>query len=193
MNNLRRELRREIRNNRYEKTDSGIFLPRSGVGISGLVEVSVNDGPTERFSNLVVNQGLDYILGVALDKDTTSKETLFYVTCHTGTTAPAATWTAATYDTLATEISATDVDEATRPAWVEANVSSQQIDNYASKAVFTVAAATLSLWGVAILTNSTFQGPDGLLIGATKFSAVRNLIVGDTFNVGYRFSITSTV
>ena len=66
------------------------------------------------------------------------------------------------------------------------------MDNYSTKAAFTVDVATLDLWGMAMITTNTFADTAGTLIAATKFSAIRNLLSGDVFNVGYRFTMSST-
>jgi len=84
---------------------------------------------------------------------------------HSGGTA-VATWyvalfsdnhTPAAGDTYATPgyTEATSYDEATRPVWTEAGVSSQSITNSASKANFTMNGNDASIYGAALVSSPT--------------------------------------
>ena len=80
---------------------------------------------------------------------------------------------------------------ATRPAWTPANTSTGSIDNMASVASVTIATSSqLNVTGAAMLTNSTRGGTTGVLVSATKYAAARVFQSGDTYEVGYRLSLT---
>lgn len=189
MSKLFKELSKEVRNHNYERADSGILFAKQGLIIGGVFETAVNGEDVREDHNLVVNTGLDYFLDVALSGG--SQLSTLYLTAYQNNVAPAASWTAANFDSTADEIAVTDVDEASRPTWDEAGVASQVIDNYASKAALTVAVATLDLWGVALLSTNTFGGTSGTLIAAAQFSAIRNMLVDDVLSIGYKFTATS--
>ena len=110
-----------------------------------------------------------------------------------GAAAPAANWTAASFAAAASEIvSLTEgYTNATRPAWTPANTSTGSIDNMASVASVTIATSSqLNVTGAAMLTNSTRGGTTGVLVSATKYAAARVFQSGDTYEVGYRLSLT---
>lgn len=189
MANLSKELRKALRNNAYEKSENGIVFPEQKLIVGGGFLHNVN-GKDEQFDpNLVVDEGLDYILGSAMVAD--AQNTTFYVAAFKNDATPASNWTAASW---ATDVagSGVDVDEVTRPAWVPTAVASQQTDNYSNKAQLTVAATTLDLYGAALLSDSAFGGTGGILVVATRFASTRNLQEDDAFNIGYRLTIAST-
>jgi len=175
---------------KYTETESGLAVPSEKLAVGGIFDVFVNGEFVESVPNLVTNEGLDHMLDVALKNG--SQNANWYITAFKGNVTPQATWTAANFDTNATEITGTDVSETTREAWTGGAVSGQQVDNYASKAEFTVATATLDLYGLAMLSTSAFGSTAGVLLAATEFSAVRNLLLNDVIGLGYRFSMASS-
>jgi hypothetical protein len=44
--------------------------------------------------------------------------------------------------------------------------------------------------GAAMLTNNTRGGTTGALVSATKYAAARVFQNGDTYDIGYRLSLT---
>ena len=80
----------------------------------------------------------------------------------------------------------------TRPAWTPpASTATASIDNMAAVAHLTIAtASTLNVTGAALLTNSTRGGTTGALISASKYAATRVFQNGDTYDAGYRVSLT---
>lgn len=171
---------------RYEQTQSGLLVP---VKAGGVFDIFVNGELVETIPNLVTNQGLDYLLDVGLNGGTQYSN--WYVTAFKNNVSPAANWTASNFDSTADEIDATNVTAATRQAWTDAGVSGQQIDNYASKAEYTVLSATLDLYGVAIASASAYASGTGVLLAATAFASVRNLLQDDVLGIGYRFTMAS--
>ncbi len=189
MKSLHKELRKELANNRYEVTDTGeVLFPSTKILMRGEFAHDVNGEDEIVTPNMIVNEGLDYILDVALSAGTYLGP--FYISVFKANVSPTSSWTAANYVATATEaVHTTDVTPATnRPEWTEAGVSSQVIDNYASKAAITVVPATLDLWGAALLTSQPWASTSGKLIAATNFGTARSLLQNDVFNIGYRFT-----
>ena len=138
--------------------------------------------------NLVTNEGLDYYLDVALSGGT--QITSWYVALFEDNHTPAAA------DTYATPgyTESTAYDEAARPAWTEAGVSSQSITNSASKASFTMN-ATKTIYGGALVGGGTAASTKGDAAGGGKllclslFSSGKPVESGDVI----KLTITATM
>lgn len=96
--------------------------------------------------NIVTNQGLNALLGIMLHADT--QITTWYVALSKTNTTPLSTHTYASPGF--TEVTTTNVDEATRQAWVEAAAASQSITNSASPAVY-IGDDTFTAYGCALV------------------------------------------
>lgn len=124
--------------------------------------------------NLVVNEGLDGILGIMFSDDT--QITDWYILLFESDTTPAAGTTYASPGW--TEWTA--YDEANRQAWVEPGVSSQSITNSASKASFT-ANATKTIYGGALVGGGTDPATKGdtaggsIIYSASKFASSKGV------------------
>lgn len=137
--------------------------------------------------NIVVNEGLDYILDAALSNAT--QETAFYIGIYKNNYTPQATNSMATFAGAGVAGEAnSEIDESARQAWTEAGVSSRTITNSASPAEFT-ANTSVSIYGAFLATDNTLGGTSGTLIAASKFGAVRNLEDDDVLSVTYTLSI----
>lgn len=170
----------------YERTEGGLYLPKQGVTVGGrfghqVIRNGKALGPMVFDHNIVVNEGLDYLLDVGLSA--ASQLTSWYIGLFKGNYTPLATNTGATIAGAATE--ATEYDEATRQAWTEAGVSSQTITNTASKATFTIN-DTITAYGAFLVSSSTKSGTSGKLFAAARFSASRSLIATDELLVTYQ-------
>ena len=189
---LRNELAAAIHHENFDVTAEGIFFPRQGVMASGEYFDRINGGEWDRTPNLIVTEGLAHILSVALGA--TAKPAGYYLALFSGAAAPAANWTAASFAAAASEIvSMTEgYTSPTRPAWTPpASTATNSIDNMAAIASVTMATAgQLNVSGAAMLTNSTRGGTTGALISATKYAADRVFQNGDTYDIGYRLSLT---
>jgi hypothetical protein len=190
--NLRTELARELRAERFDLTPSGVYFPRPGVLVGGEYFGRINGGEWEKEGdNLIVTEGMAHMLNVALGA--TAKPAGYFLAISSGATAPAANWTAASYAATASEIvSMTEGHTgATRPAWTPAATSTGSIDNMASVAVLTIATASqLNVTGAALLSNSQRGGTSGVLVSASLFAAARTFQSGDTYELGYRVNMT---
>lgn len=191
--NLKQELSRELAAGRFDRTAEGIFFPRPGVQASGEYFDRVNGGAWMRTRNLIVLEGLVYILNVALGS--VAKPTALYLALFSGSTAPTATWTAAQFPSVAGEIvSLTEgYTAATRPAWKPTDASTTSaIDNMSNVASITMATTgSLTVTGAAMLTSSVRGGTTGTLISATKYASPRTFQDGDTYDIGYRLSLSA--
>lgn len=189
---LRNELAQAIHKDNFDVTAEGIYFPRQGVMASGEYFDRINGGDWERTPNLIVTEGLAHILSVALGK--TAKPADYFLALFSGSAAPAANWTAASFAATANEIvSMTEgYTSPTRPVWTPPNsTNTNSIDNMGAVARVTIATASqLNVTGAAMLTNSAKGGTTGALISATKYAAERVFQAGDTYDIGYRLSLT---
>ena len=129
-----------------------------------------------RDTNLMVAEGLNYILDVALSGGTAI--TAFYIALFESDTTPADGDTYASPSFTET----TAYDETTRQAWTEAGVSSKVITNSASKATFTFNASK-TIYGGALVGGGTGadtkddQAGGGKLICSSQFSTGSKAVV----------------
>jgi len=176
----------------FQQTEEGILFPREGILAGGEYFGRVNGAEWEKEGdNLITTEGLAHILNVALGP--TAKPVGYYLALFSGTAAPAANWTAASFAATANEI--TSMTEgytaATRPAWTPGTATAGSIDNMAAVASVTIATvASLNVTGSALLTNSTRGGTSGVLISASKYAAARTFQNGDNYDIGYRINLT---
>lgn len=190
----RREFLRALANHHYEVMPNGDLLfpgPRTKIGGSFDIEVrrqGVLLVPSIE-ENLVVTEGLNYLLGVGLHDET--KIGTWYCSLFKDNVAPSAGLVAADYDTTLNEL--TEYDETTRPAWVEAAASGGVISNSASKAQFTIN-ATVNNWGAALLSDSAKESAAAgqKLFAAVRYAAVRALQSGDILSLQYSLTASSS-
>ena len=135
----------------------------------------------DSIDNIVVNVGLDYLLDAGLSGGTP------ITTWYLGLTS--ASPTVAAGNTMGSHAGWTEVtayDEANRPTWVEAGVSSQSITNSASPADFTISANSTDIGGAFLTSNNTKGGTTGTLYAAGAFTAGdKSLDDNDTIEVTF--------
>lgn len=194
MNNIfqrfAREFRRVLSNHRYEKKENGdLFLPAQGLVFSGVWSHSLNNGPYVEDQNLVVNEGLNYFLSVALAQGVQIAN--FYVAPYSGAYTPVATLNAASFNTNATEF--TNYTETTRPLWVEGSVASQVVNNNSTPALITISnGGVTTVSGAALISESTKNSSAGTLISCVRFSAARTgLTQNDELRFKYQIAASS--
>lgn len=138
----------------------------------------------DTFKNLVTNEGLDHLLDVALSGAT--QVSTWYVGLTDGTP------TTAAGDTLASHAGWSEVtayDEAARQTWSDGGVSSQNVDNSASKASFTISTNSTTVGGAFLASDSTKGGTTGTLYAVGAFSAGdKSLDASDTLQVTATFT-----
>lgn len=177
--------------NDYTNNEDGSITTGQGITAKGEYFDRINDGKWKHTGNLIPTEGLAHILNVALG--TTPKPTGYYLALFSAAAQPAANWTATSFPTTASEIvSMTEgYSAATRPVWTPVNTTTGSIDNMAAVAKVTMkTASSLTVQGAAMLTSSAKGGTTGALISAAKYAAPRVFQDGDTYEIGYRISLT---
>lgn len=172
------------------KTESGLLVPSSKLFVSGRYDGQIirNGEVIEEFSdsNLVVNQGLNSILGVMFNGAT--QLTTWYLGIFEGNYTPVASVTASTIASAATE--STAYTASTRPEYVEAAPSGQAITNSANRSSF-VFNATKTIYGAFLISDSTKSGTSGTLFSAARFSSAKSVESGDELLLTYTFTASS--
>ena len=184
-----------------DTTASGLIIsPQSTEGLKAtgkfLIECYDKDGKLkwmDESKNPVVNVGLQYMAGTALDGSTTR-----ITTWYLGLYGAAASNTPAAGDTMSshagwTEV--TDYTEANRPTatFVAATTANPSVvTNSASKAQFTMN-NTVTVGGAFLTSNNTKGGTSGTLFSAKDFSSPgdRSVVSGDVVLVTYTFSLAA--
>jgi hypothetical protein len=167
-----------------------LLMPRHGIVAAGryhgqiIREGRVIDEWED--DNLVVNEGLNSLLGVYFNGST--QITTWYCGVFEGNYTPIATVTAATIASASTECTA--YASATRPEWIEAAPSAQSITNSASRASF-VFNATKTIYGAFLVSTSTKSGTSGTLFSAARFSSSKSVVNLDELLLTYTFTAAS--
>lgn len=177
--------------NDYTNNDDGSITTGQGITAKGEYYDRINGGEWTRTENLIPTEGLAHILNVALG--TTPKPASYHLALFSAAAQPAANWTAASFASTASEIvSMTEgYSSATRPTWTPTNTATNSIDNMAAVAKVTMkTASSLTVQGAAMLTSSAKGGTTGALISASKYASPRVFQDGDTYEIGYRISLT---
>jgi len=154
----------------------------------GHFEVSVNGGPWEIEPNLVVTEGLNYLLSAALAGGT--QKTTFYIALFGGNVTPVAGWTGANFAANSTEF--TNYDEATRQPWNDDAVSGGSIGNNTTPATFTIGVGGGTIRGAALVEASAKSATSGILVAAARFAADKVLAAAEELRVKYVITATST-
>lgn len=191
MTATKQQLAQAMQAGAYQETDEGIYFPQHGITAKGEYYDRINGGEWTRTENLIPTEGLAHILNVALG--TTPKPASYHLALFSAAAQPQASWTAASFASTASEIvSMTEgYSSATRPTWTPANTTTNSIDNMAAVAKVTMkTASSLTVQGAAMLTNSSKGGTTGALVSASKYAAPRVFQDGDTYEIGYRISLT---
>lgn len=187
------EFSKAIDGNKYEMTESGVYIPGAKVTLSGVYIHGVNGTDWREDGNIVVNEGLLDILSVYLKSGT--QKTAWYLSLFGTNYTPVAALTAATYPATAGEITSTSegYTGSVRKTWTGGTPASNLVDNTASMAVFTIATATsLVVYGAGMHSVDTRGATTGVLLSASKFSAARTLYDTDLFNLSWRLTLTSS-
>lgn len=175
----------------YVASEGGVLLPDAGLRVGGIFQFEhVRNGEViDRWEdhNLVVNEGLNSILGVNFHGDT--QITTWYIGLFEGNYTPVAGVTAATITSASTECTA--YDETTRVAYNEAAAASQSITNSANKATFTFN-ATKTIYGAFLASASAKSATSGTLMSAARFSASKSVVDDDQLLVTYTFTASSS-
>lgn len=187
------EVRSFLRAGDYEETSEGLLI-HGGLLARGMYVHSINGGQDERRdANLIVDEGILYLLNVGLGNGT--QHAAWYLAPFGNVYTPTAGLTAATFNATAGELAGSPegYTEVLRETWVFSAAAVGKISNLAARAEFTmVTASTIDVNGAGLLSDSGKNGTLGTLVSASKFAAVRTLNNGDTFELGYEVELTDT-
>lgn len=190
--NLPKSLLADIKQYGLELADDGkLYVPRANVKVGGVYDYELRRGG-ELFDawnshNLVVNQGLNYLLDAGLGG--AAQITPWYVGLFEGNYNPVATDTAANYPANATECTA--YNEATRQTYVEAPAAAQSMTNSANRATFTFN-ANKTIYGAFLTSVSNKGGATGSLFSADRAAVQKAVGPADQLLVTYTISIAAT-
>jgi hypothetical protein len=176
----------------------GLLVPRRSlilaekhhrIGMGGFFKVvHVREGQVideEEIHNIVVNQGLDHILGVEFTG--VSQISTWYLAPFEGNYTPVATDTAASIVANATEN--TTYTASTRQTWVGAEAS-QIATNSASVATFTFN-ATKTIYGAFLISSGSKSSVSGILFAAAQFASPKPVVNTDQLLLTYSFTASS--
>lgn len=193
---FRKDVARDLSNRKFEFAPEGLYLATvRGFARGVYADHVIRGGQVIDFGltdNTVVDQGFVDLLNTMFGA--TSKKAGFYTALFAGAVTPATNWTASGFAATASEITSNSegYTQSTRPQWTPAVATTPQMDNYAAKAAFTIATASvLNVNGAAILSDSGKGSTAGVLISAARYANTRQLQNGDNYEVGYRISFAS--
>src|SRR5215472_7834523 len=136
--------------------------------------------------NIVVNQGLNYLLGAALGAQ--SVVTAWYIALFSNNYTILASDTAATISANAGEV--TQYTAGVRQTWSSAPPVSQSITNSATQASFTFT-ASLTVYGAFLISSSAINGTSGTLFSGAQFGSPKSVVNSDILQLTYTFTAAS--
>lgn len=181
------DIKESLQAGHYETTPEGIYFPKNNVLAQGVFTYNKRGEPEEQSKNLVVNQGLDYILSAAIGA--TAGISSWYIATFTGDVTVLSSWTAANFTANSTEW--TQYDEVTRPAWSNGAVASGGVDSFATKASFTSSTTAQTVRGAALISASAKSSTTGTLMAASRFASDKVLSTGEILDVGYGLQLSA--
>lgn len=182
------DIRNEYNAGRFERTEEGLYFPRERLLAQGFFRVRKRGEEWEDSPNLVVTQGLTYILGAAVGAVT--PVATWYIAPFVQATTPLASWTASNFNTEATEW--TNYDGATRLEWERAaTVTAGAVDSFSTKASFVSSANTQTVRGAALMSSNEKTGTGGVLMAASRFSSDKALDEDEILDIGYGLTLTA--
>lgn len=171
----RGEIARHLRNGHFERTPAGILIHRQGMNalFNGAFKHRLHQGDEvvdpAIDGNLVVNEGLNYLLNAALNGSTPT--TQWFIGLFSGNVTPQATWTGANIAAQSTEF--TNYAETARQEWLKAASTAQAIGNTGDEAMFTFTGSGNTVRGAFLVAAAAKGAVTGPLIAAARFAADR--------------------
>ena len=174
----------------YARRPSGLLVPHHDiVGAGRYRGAIIRCGEViDEFdvSNVVVNQGLNYMLGAALGAQTVV--TSWYIGLFSGNYTVVAADTAATIAANATEVTA--YTAGARVSWLPAAPASQAVSNSGSQASFTFN-APVTVYGASLASSATLSGTSGTLFSGAQFGSAKSVVSGDQLLLTYTYTAAS--
>lgn len=179
----------------FERRASGLLVPDDMAaqvrGVGRYVGRIIRDGEViDEFDckNLVVNQGLNYLLGAALAGG--SQITTWYIGLFSGNYTVLAADTASVIAANATEVTA--YAAGARQAWTpnSSTPSGQSTSNSSSQASFTFN-GSVTVYGAFLISSATISGTGGTLFSGAQFGASKSVVSGDILQLTYTYTAAS--
>jgi len=174
----------------YEQTAGGVLMPVVALAVGGVFSGQIvrNGEVIDEFEcpNLVVDQGLNHLLGAAFAGQTQVNP--WYLGVFEGNYTPVASVTAANIVSASTECVA--YTEATRPEFNEAAPAGKQVTNSANKAQFTFN-ATKTIYGAFLISDAAKGAGGGTLFSAARFASPKGVVATDQLLLTYTFTAAS--
>ena len=170
--------------------DRRLLVPKAGQIIGGrfLGKIIRDRRVIDEFDceNIVVNQGLNYLLGAALGAQ--SVVTSWYIALFSNNYTILASDTASTIAANAGEV--TQYTAGVRQPWTSAPPSAQSISNSASQASFTFN-ATVTVYGAFLISTLAINGTSGTLFSGAQFGSPKSVVNSDILQLTYTFTAAS--
>ena len=165
-----------------------LLVPKTVVGGRFLGQIIRDKRVIDEFEvkNIVVNQGLNYLLGAALGAQ--SVVTNWFIALFSNNYSILASDTAATISANSGEV--TQYTAGTRQAWNCTPPSAQSITNAASQASFTFNAG-LTVYGAFLISSSAINGTSGTLFSGAQFGSPKSVVSSDILQLTYTFTAAS--
>jgi hypothetical protein len=174
----------------FKARPSGLLVPDSDMQFKGVYTGRIirKGEVIDEFecTNLVVNQGLNYLLGAALGNQ--SVITTWYLGLFSGNYTVVSGDTASVIAANATEVTA--YSGGARPTWSPAAPSSQAITNAASQATFTFT-GSVTVYGAFLISSATLSGTSGTLFSGAQFGSPKSVVSTDVLQLTYSFTAAS--
>ena len=167
-----------------------LLVPKAGQVIGGrfLGKIIRAERVIDEFEckNIVVNQGLNYLLGASLGAQ--SVVTAWYIGLFSNNYTILSSDTAATIAASAGEV--TQYTAGVRQTWSSSPPASQAISSSATQASYTFN-ATLTVYGAFLISSSAIGGTSGTLFSGAQFGSPKSVVNSDILQLTYTFTAAS--
>lgn len=183
----RAEFLRALEGLNYEKTEAGIYFPKSRALLNGVFTAIPPDGIEVIGPNTMATETLIDVLKTYFAAS--AQSTGFYIAPFSGAVTPSATWTGANFTGNATEF--TGYTQSTRQQWTPDAITTALAQNAAAPATFTITSGPQTVRGAGLIANSAAKSDvTGRLVAAARFAAdITGLPTGA--DLGIKYTITS--
>lgn len=181
------EAMNQIKANNFEMTEKGLYIPSMGCFAQGVFRYAKRGEEEEQSFNLIVTQGLDYLVGVALKG--ISQVNSWYIAPFSADVTVPSTWTASNFSTNANEVTA--YEALSRPEWQGGDVAVGAANSFSAKAEIKATQNGVVIRGAGMLSSATKQGTVGTLLGASRFPSAKTLDEGEILDIGYGLQISA--
>jgi hypothetical protein len=136
--------------------------------------------------NIVVNQGLNYLLGAALGAQAVT--TAWYIALFSNNYTILPSDAAANIAASSGEV--TQYTAGVRQNWSSTPPASQSISNSTTQASFTFN-ASLTVYGAFLISSSAINGTSGILFSGAQFGSPKSVVSSDILQLTYTFTAAS--